>query len=106
MLTKEVLLGELQSAARVCEIADRHELAVGEVYHLAREWHVDMSLARVDREGSPSPDEIAKRTADVRSRWTTLDERSRTVGCYRAKRWRAPAFDRDDIMAASSAKKL
>jgi hypothetical protein len=104
VLTKEVLIGELDAAARVCEIADRHGLPVGHVYSLACEWGIDMEFARVDREGSPPPDEIKARAAEVRSRWTPSEEQSRMNPCYRTKRWRAPSFDRDDIMAASSAK--
>lgn len=102
-LTKESLQSELGMAMKVSEIAGKYGTTIGRVYRLARGWGIPVSACRDEDEECPTPEEIATRTAEIRLKWSSQEEQSRIVGPYRQVKWRAPSFQRDDIMAAAQA---
>lgn len=102
MLTQELLVGELAADCQVAEIAEKYDVSIGRIYRLAREWGVSMKDRRVDRDNSPSPEEIAERAAEIRKGWSETEELSRIAGSMRRKRWTPQSYSREDILSANS----
>ena len=101
LLTKETLASAIPQHETVVQVAKAFGVTKNRIYGLVRQWGLSLDELKERDVISPTPEEIASRSAEVRATWSAAETRRRNVYGSSTRHWRVPNYKPGDLVSVS-----